>query len=171
MNYYTLFTRTENAHLLKDIGMIPETLAKEYPDVNSYIVTYENGTYPYIGQQIKHAKPVFLKKRFGRIIDGIGFIRKNAADIDVLNIYHLNLSSYAYCLAARKYLKTTAKVYLKLDLGPAEIDKLRRHDPRAWIKKRTIKLADIVSGETSKLVGIVQNEVDPKVVLVTNGNY
>ncbi len=151
--------------------MIPETLAGEYPDVDACIATYENGDYPYVGQQIKNAKLVFVKKRFGRIIDGVSFIKKNAGNIDVLNIYHLNLSSYAYCLAAKRYLKPTAKVYLKLDLGPAEIGKLRRKDPRAWIKKRTIELADIVSGETSKLVGTVQDEVNTKVKFIANGNY
>ncbi len=171
MTFYTLFFRTENTHLAKDVGMIPETLAKEHPDVRSFIVTYKNGEYPYVGKQITHAKMIFVKKRFGRIIDGISFIKKNADDIDVLNIYHLNLSSYFYCLAAKKYLKPKAKVYLKLDLGPAEITKLRRHDLRALIKKKTIKLADIVSGETSKLVSIVWKEVDPKVEFITNGNY
>ena len=63
MTFYTLFLRTENAHLAKDIGMIPETLAKEHPDVKSHIVTYENGDYPYVGQQIKHTKMIFVKKR------------------------------------------------------------------------------------------------------------
>ena len=68
MEFYTLFTRTENIHLLKDVGMIPETLAAEYDDVASYIVTYKNGDYPYIGREICHARPVFLKKKLGKYI-------------------------------------------------------------------------------------------------------
>ena len=41
MNFYTLFTRTENVHLMKDVGMIPEKLAQNYPNVNSFLVTLD----------------------------------------------------------------------------------------------------------------------------------
>lgn len=151
--------------------MIPETLAKMYPDVRSYIVTYKNGEYPYAGSRLKHAKLVFLKKSLGKYIDGISFIRKNADRIDVLNIYHLNLSSYLYCLAAKRYLKSSAKIFLKLDLGPKEIDKIRKHDLRSFIKRRTLKLADIVSGETTKLVKELADETGEKTEYITNGIY
>ena len=171
MEFYTLFTRTENTHLLKDVGMIPETMAAEFDDVDSYIVTYKNGDYPYIGNEIRHVKPVFLKKKFGRYIDGINFIRKNANRIDVLNIYHLNLSSYLYCLAAKKYLKKSAVIFLKLDLGPAEIAKVKKHDLRSFIKRRTIRLADIVSGETTKLTGQLRDITGEDIRFITNGIY
>lgn len=171
MNFYTLFTRTENVHLLKDVGMIPEILASVYPDINSYIVTYKNGDYSYIGNEISHARVIFIKRKLGKYLDGIKFIKENADEIDVLNIYHLNLSSYIYCLAAKKYLKKTARIYLKLDVGPNEIQKLHRKDLRAWIKKQTIKLADIVTGESTILVGQLKKEVNPKIQLITNGYY
>lgn len=171
MEFFTLFTRTENANLLKDVGMIPETLAKNYPEIRAHIVTYKNGEYPYAGTRMKHAGMVFLKKSLGRCIDGVNFIRKNADRIDVLNIYHLNFSSFAYCLAARRYLKKGSKIYLKLDLGPAELQKIRRRDLRAFIKRRTLKLADVVSGETSKLVGQFCRETGEDVVFITNGIY
>ena len=171
MEFYTLFTRTENTHLLKDVGMIPEALAAEFDDVASYIVTYKNGDYPYIGREICHVQPIFLKKKFGKIIDGINFIRKNAKRIDVLNIYHLNLSSYLYCLAAKRYLKKDAVIYLKLDLGPAELGKVKKHDLKSLIKRRTIKLADIVSGETTKLVNELKDETGDDIKFITNGIY
>lgn len=171
MNFYTLFTRAENVHLLKDVGMVPETLAAEFSDVNSYLVTYKNGEYPYIGKDIKNMKMIFLKKRLGKYIDGILFIMNSAKDIDVLNIYHLNLSSFIYCIAAKIFLKKEAKVYLKLDLGPAEIEKIRKKDIRSWIKKKTIEMADIVTGETSILVNQLNEEVNSKIKLIPNGYY
>ena len=171
MEFFTLFTRTENAHLLKDVGMIPETLAKNYPEIRSHIVTYKNGEYPYAGTRMEHAKMVFLKKSLGKCIDGVNFIRKNADRIDVLNIYHLNLSSFLYCLAAKRYLKKGSKIYLKLDLGPAELQKIRKKDPRAFIKRKTLKLADIVSGETTKLVNEFRRETGEDIAFITNGIY
>lgn len=171
MNFYTLFTRTENVNLLKDVGLIPETLAKNYDEVNSYVVTYKNGDYSYVGKEITHLKLLFLNKRFGKILDGIRFIIDNSNNIDVLNIYHLNLSSYIYCMAAKLFLKRDSKIYLKLDANPAEIDKLRKHDLRAYIKKKTIQMADIVSGETSVIVEKLVKEVNPKIKLIPNGYY
>ena len=169
MNFYTLFTRTENVHLLKDVGMIPEKLAEKYPDVNSYLVTYKNGEYPYVGNQIKKTKLIYLNKKFGKIIDGMKFIRQNADKIDVLNIYHLNLSSYFYCKAAKKYLKKDAVVYLKLDANNDEIRKLRKHDPRSWIKHKTIEMADFVSAETSSVVKSINQEVKKQIEWIPNG--
>ncbi|MCR5672454.1 MAG: glycosyltransferase family 4 protein [Lachnospiraceae bacterium] len=151
--------------------MIPETMAQVFPDVRSYLVTYKNGEYPYIGKEISHLQPVFLRKKLGKCIDGINFIRKNSDRIDVLNIYHLNLSSYLYCLAAKRYLKKDAVIFLKLDLGPAEIEKVKKRDPRSYIKRRTIKLADIVSGETTKLVGQLRDITGDDIRFITNGIY
>lgn len=170
MNFYTLFTKTENVHLLKDVGMIPESLARNFSDVKSYIVTYKNGEYPYVGKEIQNTEMVFIKKRFGKYLDGMHFIRKYAKEIDVLNIYHLNLSAFFYCIYAKIFLKKSALVYLKLDAGPMEMDKLCKQDLRALVKRMTIRLADVVSGESSVLVKQLQ-EVDPKIKLIPNGYY
>lgn len=169
MNFCTLFTRTENIHLLKDVGMIPEALASGFSDVKSNLVTYQNGEYPYYGTEIKHVELVFLKKRFGKYIDGIRFLKDHADEIDVLNLYHLNLSSYLYSLAARKYLKKTVRIYLKLDADEGEIEKLRKHGPVAWVKHRTLQLADVVSAETKYLVGRLQKETDRRIEFIPNG--
>lgn len=171
MNFYTLFTRTENVHLLKDVGMIPEKLAQNYPDVNSFLVTYQNGDYPYVGHQINNLKMVYLNKRFGKIIDGIRFIRQNADVIDVLNIYHLNLSSFFYCKAAKKYLNKNAVIYLKLDANNTEIEKLKKHDLRALIKRKTIDMADIVSAETTSMVSGISALVNKQIQWIPNGCY
>ncbi len=171
MNFYTLFTRTENIHLLKDVGMIPEALASGFSDVKAILVTYQNGEYPFYGTEIKHLQLVFLKKRFGKYIDGIRFLKEHADEIDVLNLYHLNLSSYLYCLAAKKYLKNTAKIYLKLDADEGEVGKLRKHGPVAWVKHRTLRMADYVSAETKYLVDRLQKETDAKIEYIPDGVY
>lgn len=171
MHFYTLFTRTENIHLLKDVGMIPEALASGFSDVKSTLVTYQNGEYPFFGTEIKHLQLVFLKKRFGKYIDGIRFLKEHTDEIEVLNLYHLNLSSYLYSLAARKYLKKTAKIYLKLDADEGEVEKLRKHGPISWVKHRTLRMADYVSAETKYLVDRLQKETDAKIEYIPDGIY
>ncbi len=118
--------------------MIPEALASGFPDVKAYLVTYQNGEYPYYGSEIKHLRLVFIKKRFGKYIDGIRFLKKHADEIDVLNLCHLNLFSFLYSLNAKKYLKKTAKIYLKLDADEGEADKLRKCEAVSRVKHRTL---------------------------------
>lgn len=171
MNFYTLFTRTENIHLLKDVGMIPEALASGFSNVKSYLVTYQNGEYPYYGTETQNVQVLFLKKSFGKYIDGICFLKEHAGEIDVLNLYHLNLSSFLYSLAARKYLRKTAKIYLKLDADEGEIEKLRKHGPVSWVKHCTLRMADLVSAETRHMVDRLQKETDVKIAFIPNGIY
>lgn len=170
MNFYTLFTKTQNVHLLKDVGMIPENMAM-FDDVNSYVVTYKNGDYPYLGHEICNLRMIFLKKRFGKILDGVNFIRTNSKTIDVLNIYHLNFASFIYCIAAKAYLKKSSKIYLKLDAGYSEVTKVATKDIRGWIKRRTLELADVVSAETSEIVEKLQGVSGKKIYFITNGCY
>lgn len=171
MNFYTLFTGTENVHLLKDVGMIPEKLSCCNSDVDSYLVTYKNGEYPYVGSKIINTQLVFVKKRLGKIFDGVGFIIKNSNKIDVLNIYHLNLSSFFYCIAAKLFLKKQSAVYLKLDAGYEEVLKLKKHNLTAWVKKRTIAMADIVSAETKVVVSRFEKELNIKIDFIPNGCF
>lgn len=170
MNFYTLFTRTKDIHLIKDVGMLPESLALRHGDVRSFLVTYKNDEeYTHYGNEIKQTRLIFIKKRFGKYIDGIRFIKDNADQIDVLNIYHLNLSSFLYCLAAKCFLRKTAKVYLKLDAGYDEVRKLKKLGIVSHIKRRTIKLADIVTAETRTIVDLLQSVVNAKIEYLPNG--
>ena len=171
MNYYTLFTGTENVHLLKDVGMLPEKLAANHSDVNSYLVTYKNGEYPYVGEKIKHTRLIFVKKRLGKALDGVGFIIKNRKNIDVLNIYHLNLSSFFYCMAAKLFMKKESVVYLKLDAGYEEVKKVKKHNLTAWVKRRTVDMADIVSVETKVVASKFEKELKIKTEFVPNGCF
>ena len=51
MRYVTLFLKTENVHLLKDVGMIPYYLYKEH-GMDCTIATYNNsGDYTYLEKE------------------------------------------------------------------------------------------------------------------------
>lgn len=155
ITFYTLFPPTENVHLIKDVGMYPEALAK-YEGVDAHLVCYKNGDYPYLGTEVKKLKLDFMEKKFGEIIDGVRFIKNNAELIDVLNVYHLNLSSFFYLISFKLFKKKTAISYLKLDADMRERDRIKGKGIVQWIKKKTIYLADLVTVEST----LMQDELN-----------
>lgn len=169
MTFYTLFTPTENVHLIKDVGMYPESLAK-YEGVDAHLVCYKNGEYPYLGHEVKNLKLDFIDKKYGDIIDGMKFIKNNATKIDVLNVYHLNLSSFFYIRTFKKYKNKSAISYLKLDADMREINRLSGAGVIQWIKKKTIEWADVVTAE-SRLLKDRLNEIigDEKIQYLPDG--
>ena len=57
--FCTIFPPAENVHLLKDVGMIPYVLYKEY-GYNSTIACFNNGTYPALNGEVKGLKIDFI---------------------------------------------------------------------------------------------------------------
>ena len=96
MRFVTLFTRTENIHLLKDVGLVPYYLHRCF-GVDASIATYKNSeSYPYLEREVNGLKLEFFPKtKLGKLLDGISYLTKEGKNIDVLNLYHLNLSSFA----------------------------------------------------------------------------
>ena len=173
--FVTLFLKTENVHLLKDVGMIPYYLQKNH-GYDSVIATYKNNEeYPYLEKEVKGLKLDFVKKSslpssMARIIDGIHYIKANSESIDVLNIYHLNLASFFYSIAFKHYNKK-GKIYLKLDMNPVGLVNCLKKDLRGLIKRSTIKKCDIVSVETKAMQEELNKHFDNKIIYVTNGCF
>ena len=171
MRFVTLFLKTENVHLLKDVGMIPYFLMKEH-GFDSTVVTWKNSdSYSYADDEVSGLKLEFVERsRYGREIDGIRYLLKNARSIDVLNIYHLNLSAYLYEIAYR-LLNRRGKIYLKLDMNPAGLVSCLRKDPVGIIKRATIRRADIVSVETTGMYRKLKRFFGDKILYIPNGCY
>ncbi len=93
MRFVTLFLRMKNVHLLKDVGMIPYMLMRDY-GVDSTMVCLKNETeYPYLEKEVKGLKIRFLPgDKNSPLVSGMKYVWDNAPGIDVLNVYHLNLS-------------------------------------------------------------------------------
>lgn len=168
MKFVTLNPRTRNVNLIKDVGLIPYYLHILF-DVDSTVVTYKNDEkYPYLDTQVKGLKAQFIKKRFGRQIDGMLYVLKNAKDIDVLNVYHLNTASLLAEMAY-KLINKNGKIYLKLDMSREGLRTVLLRDPRGLIKRLDIKLADIVSVETRKIQEVLIKNFGEKIIYITNG--
>lgn len=169
MKFYTLFLKTENVHLMKDVGQIPICLKRDF-GYDTFLVTYRNGEYPYLLNEAKGLKIQFINQSiWGKIVDGICFIWKNRKSIDVLNVYHLNLSSFVWIIFFRLVKKKRALVYLKLDANHMEIEKVQSKSPRALVKRITLRKADIVSAETVMIKEALQKYTKTEILYIPNG--
>lgn len=171
MRFVTVFLKTENVHLLKDVGMIPYYLYKEH-GMECTLATYKNSEeYSYADNEVRGLKLDFIREtRYGKIVDGALYIIKNARKIDVLNIYHLNLSSYFYELAYRLFNRK-GRIYLKLDMNPKGLISCLKKNPVGIIKRATIRRADIVSVETTGMLKRLRKFYGDKILFVPNGGY
>lgn len=171
MNFTTMFLYTRNVHLLKDVGMIPYLMHKEY-NCDSNLVTYENGAYPYLEKEVSGLKLQFLKKGFpGDIWKGCSFLKQNAKNIDVFNVYHLNLTSFFWLSAYKKYKKTSGLAYLKLDMDYNGLSKVRKKNLVGMIKRKTVQLSDIASAETKEICQELKKMFGEKIIYIPNGYY
>ena len=151
--------------------MIPYFLHKNY-GWDCVIATRQNcAEYSYLANEVRGLRLDFVKQtRLGRIFDGIRYLKAHASEIDVLNLYHLNLSTYFYELAFRKYNRT-GKIYLKLDMNPVGLKTCLAKDLRGLIKRASIRRADVVSVETTVLQKELVKHFGQKIIYLTNGYF
>ena len=172
MVFVTLFTRLKNVHLLKDVGMIPYLLHTGH-GVNSTVVAFRNEEdYPYLEKEVKGLKLRFIKKR-GRhsIIPAAIYVWNNAPQIDVLNVYHLNLMSFV-CLFLYKFRKQPGGLgYLKLDMDKNGLKRLYKFGPVGMVKRMTMRFADLISVETTVLCDKLKKKYKDKIIYIPNGFY
>ncbi len=171
MRFVTLFLKTENVHLIKDVGMIPYHLYKDH-GLDCTVACYKNSEdYSYADNEVKGLKLDLVEKSgSGIIVDGMKYLVRNARKIDILNIYHLNLSSYFYEIVYRIFNRR-GRIYLKLDMNPAGFISCFKKDPVGIIKRATIRRADIVSVETSQMLKKLKRFYGDKVIFIPNGCY
>lgn len=168
MRFVTLYPRAKNVQLVKDMGLIPYYIRTLFNE-DAELVTYKNDeSYPYLDTVVKGAKVTFIKKVFGRQIDGMIYTFKHAKEIDVLNLYHLNMSTF-YASIAYKLCNPKGKIYLKLDMSMEGLRTVQIKDPRGWIKRMDIKMADLVSVETRVIQKRLNEIFDKEIIYVTNG--
>jgi glycosyltransferase involved in cell wall biosynthesis len=120
--FLTLFPDAENVHLTKDVGMIPYVLHR-YFRYDATLACYKNGEYPYLQNEVKGLKVVFIKKIFhNKFFDSLLFLLLNFCRYDVLQLYHLEREN-AILLTVFKLLKLNKAItYLKLDMDERVLD-------------------------------------------------
>lgn len=172
MNYCMLYLKTANVNLVKDMGMIPYKLYKLF-GFNSEVATYKLGEYPYLNNEVKGLKIHFIKKTFrSYCIDGAAFLIKQSKHIDVLQIFHVTLSSVIYA-NVYKFFNKKGKLYLKLDCSHKLIERIKTlNSVGRFFLDSFLDKVDIISVEQECLVCelkelLGRNEV--KLIHIANG--
>lgn len=181
--FVTLFDRTENFHLIKDVGQIPYHLLKEF-NYDSKIVTCRNSdNYEYLEKEVKGLKIEFIPKikffKFNFAI--IIYLFKHAKEIDILNQFHIRyytlIYSFIYKLMNKKGIS-----YIKADISEKHLNTHGLILKRRIFKHITIfetvifyltnKYIDVISIETKDGVDIVKdkyNFLSKKIFYIPNG--
>lgn len=156
-HFVTLFEKTENFHLIKDVGQIPY-LMHHYFGYDSMIVTYKNSdSYSYLEDEVKGLKLKFIPKikleRYS--LSALFYLFFNAKKIDILHLFHHREKTYLNFLMY-KWRNPNGIAFLKSDMG---FDSLQKHNGlvpkkrpkykvRQWLFDRVFPTLDIVSIET-----------------------
>jgi glycosyltransferase involved in cell wall biosynthesis len=117
--FLTFFPLSENEHLAKDVGTIPNILAREY-GYDSYLAVYNmRQNFEHLNSIAKNLKIWYIKcpkkPKFGRIsLQSILFFIKNARKIDVVNFYHLSRETKILSVIY-KFFNRRGLVYIKVD--------------------------------------------------------
>lgn len=156
LKFLTIFPKTSNVHLIKDVGMIPYVLHKEY-GYDSFLLSFENGHYPYIETDVKGLKHLFISRKFNNeILDVCWYILLNFRKYDIVQCYHISKESIIYLLFF-KLLKliTFSKhvTYLKFDANDS-IKNIGLSKKLIYILKKI----NILSIETKTLYNYLNSE-------------
>ena len=126
--YGMIYLKSTNVHLVKDMGMIPFKLYEKY-GYESSLITFKNGEYTFQNDIVNGLKLEFVKNRFNSYaIDGSIYLLRNSKKYDILQMFHVTLSSFCYAYIY-KFLNKNGKLYLKLDcshLLPERISRLNK---------------------------------------------
>lgn len=157
--WVTLFEKTEDFHLIKDVGQIPY-LMHSYFGYDASIVTYHNNdTYPYLEDEVKGLKLEFIPKvKFGRFsLSALIYLFFNAKKIDVLHLFHHREKTYLNFLIY-KWRNPKGIAFLKSDMGLNSIrefggfvpKKRPKYALRQWLFNKVLPKMDVITVETQE---------------------
>lgn len=179
-HFVTLFPASLNVHLLKDVGMVPFVMYRDYGYDATLVCLRNEETYPALEREVKGLKISFLpeEKRytFGRISwEAVSYLRKWAREIDVLNLYHATKESLFYGFVY-KWFNPKGILYIKLDVNIEQFDSRKtqiihpfRLKGYSWYFKH---IADMVSCELPSACDYMKKNIPSlkgKLLLLPNG--
>ncbi len=171
-----IFPGLYNYILTKDVGMIPYILSCHY---NTKICTYANDDFTYMDELLKseNFSLEFLEDTGNEKNDVRRYIKENAQDIDILQLYHLRYNLLPYYIFTYRLYNRKGKIFLKLDSNNEYIDFLLKRKGllpalRRYYVKFLFRFIDLVSIETKRnydtlLEGKIINE--DKLLYLPNG--
>lgn len=151
MKYCLLYLKTKNVNLIKDMGMIPYKLYKNF-NYDSTVATYNHDEFIYLKDEVKGLKIDFVEKKHNNFsLDGAKYLIKKAKQIDILQVFHVTLYSVVYAFIY-KFFNPKGKLYIKLDCSYKLIDRIKSLNFIMRIMlNRYFHKADLISVEQQSL--------------------
>jgi len=194
--FVTFFPSARNVHVTKGIGLIPFTMHKKY-GYKSFIASYgDESDYPALNvtpglRQWKierktvdsRIKRYLLYKMLGAdyidYVNSAAFLKKNASQIDILQIYHVHDNYVGLFAYLYKHYNPNGILYLKLDCGDNTynmcISKCKSpfyKDVKFKIRMSLLKkYCDIVSVESKKFMVGMQKIFGERMVYIPCGCF
>lgn len=116
--FVTVFTETENFHLVKDVGQLPYFMYKT-EGYDATLISYKNNVeYPFIDQEVIGLKLNFITNKGRFLYFELGvlyYLLNHSKSIDVLNLFHFKKDNILYLLIY-KLVNPQGKAYIKLDM-------------------------------------------------------
>lgn len=180
--FVTLYPLAKNTHLIKDVGQIPHFMHELF-GYRSELVCYPNDDdYPYLETEATGVELRFLEPSGKRMFlenAAIRFLEENAADIDVLNLYHLDRDTFYYGNLYKK-LNPQGQLYCKLDLYNEFLSHgKKRHSInifKNWVfrrwERRFIRNTDLFSVENRAGLELMKKRypgLSEKIIYLPNG--
>jgi len=107
--FLTYFPLGENEHLAKDVGIIPNIMAKNF-GYESYLAVYDRG------QEFEYLNSITKNLKIWKVKSFLFFV-KNARKINIVNFYHLNRKTKILSIIY-KLFNRNGFVYIKADINP-----------------------------------------------------
>ena len=181
--FVTVFTETENFHLVKDVGQLPYFMYKT-EGYDATLISYKNNVeYPFIDQEVNGLKLNFIPNKGRFLYFELGvlyYLFNHSKSIAVLNLFHFKKDHILYLLIY-KLVNPQGKAYIKLDMdilflknynaflfSNYRIKNLILKALTSWI----FKLTDLFSVETDQAKDYLLNvypELHNKLICIPNG--
>ena len=181
--FVTVFTETENFHLVKDVGQLPYFMYKT-EGYDATLISYKNNVeYPFINNEVNGLKLNFIPNKGRFLYFELGvlyYLLNNSKSIDVLNLFHFKKDNILYLLIY-KLVNPKGKAYIKLDMDILFFKNYNAFLFSNYALKNFIlkaltswifKLTDLFSVETDQAKDYLLNvypELEHKLICIPNG--
>ena len=181
--FVTVFTETENFHLVKDVGQLPYFMYKT-EGYDATLISYQNNVeYPFIDQEVNGLKLNFIPNKGRFLYFELGvlyYLLNHSKSIAVLNLFHFKKDHILYLLIY-KLVNSKGKAYIKLDMDILFFKNYNAFLFSNYALKNFIlkaltswifKLTDLFSVETDQAKDYLLNvypELHNKLICIPNG--
>ena len=181
--FVTVFTETENFHLVKDVGQLPYFMYKT-EGYDATLISYQNNVeYPFIDQEVNGLKLNFIPNKGRFLYFELGvlyYLLNKSKSIAVLNLFHFKKDNILYLLIY-KLVNPQGKAYIKLDMDILFFKNYNAFLFSNYALKNFIlkaltswifKLTDLFSVETDQAKDYLLNiypELRNKLICIPNG--